>query len=229
MELVEITPRLHLVRYAFGQAYLWQDDDGLTMVDAGIAGSAADTAAAIRAAGRAPEELCRVVLTHSHADHAGAAAELRAWGGVEVLAHRADAPVIRGDRPAAEPVLLDWERPLFEQNSPQAGGLTGPPCAVDRELRDGEEIAFGGGARVLEVPGHTDGSIALHLPHHGVLFTGDSIAQLDGKAVPGVFNTDREKLLESFGRLAALDVEIACFGHTDPFTRDAGKKLREAA
>jgi hypothetical protein len=52
---------------------------------------------------------------------------------------------------------------------------------------------------------------------------------MDGKAVPGVFNTDRERLLESFRRLAALDVEIACFGHTDPFTRDAGKKLRAAA
>jgi glyoxylase-like metal-dependent hydrolase (beta-lactamase superfamily II) len=228
MELVEITPRLHLVRYAFGQAYLWQDDDGLTMVDAGIAGSGADTDAAIRATGRAPEELRRVVLTHFHADHAGGAAELRARG-VEILAHRADAPVIRGEQPPPSPVLLDWERPLFEQNSPQAGGLTGPPCAVDRELRDGDEIAFAGGARVLGVPGHTDGSIALHLPHHGVLFTGDSIAQLDGKAIPGVFNTDREKLLESFARLAALDVEIACFGHTDPFTRDAGKKLREAA
>ncbi|WP_410670518.1 MBL fold metallo-hydrolase [Amycolatopsis sp. cmx-4-68] len=164
MESVEITPRLHLVRYAFGQAYLWLDDDGLTMVDAGIAGSASGTAAAIRAAGRELGELRRVVLTHFHADHAGGAAELRAWGDVEVLAHRADAPVVRGDQLPAPPVLLDWERPLFEQNSPQAGGLTGPPCPVDRELEDGDEIGFGGGARVLQVPGHTDGSIALHLP-----------------------------------------------------------------
>jgi glyoxylase-like metal-dependent hydrolase (beta-lactamase superfamily II) len=226
MELVEITPRLHLIRYAFGQAYLWQDDDGLTMVDAGIAGSAPDTAAAIRAAGREPAELRRIVLTHNHAHHAGGAAELRARGGVEVLAHRADAPVVRGEAPATPPVLLDWERPLFEQNSPQGGGLTGPPCPVDRELADGDELGFGGGARVLAIPGHTDGSIAIHLPAEGVVFTGDSVAQLDGSAIPGVFNTDLPRLLESFRRLAELDVDIACFGHTDPFTEHAGNRLR---
>jgi glyoxylase-like metal-dependent hydrolase (beta-lactamase superfamily II) len=69
---------------------------------------------------------------------------------------RRDAPVIRGEHPAPPPVLLDWERPLFERNSPQAGGLTGPPCAVDRELEDGDVIDFGGGATILAIPGHTD-------------------------------------------------------------------------
>lgn len=229
VELDEITPRLHRIRFAFGQAYLWRDDDGLTLVDAGIAGSAPVIAEALRALGHDPRRLRQVVLTHAHADHAGAAAELHAWGHVAVLAHRLDAPVVRGAVPPAEPVLLDWERPLFAQNSPQAGGLVGPPSPVDRELDDGDVLDFGGGAHVLGVPGHTDGSIALHLPRHGILFTGDAVAQLDGVPVPGVFNTDRERLLASFRALADLDVEIACFGHTDPITSGAGSALHGSA
>ncbi|WP_328449379.1 MBL fold metallo-hydrolase [Amycolatopsis sp. NBC_00438] len=228
MELVEITPRLHLIRDAFVQAYLWQDDDALTLIDTGLAGWAPGIADAIRSAGREPGELRRIVLTHYHSDHAGAAADIRAWGGIEVLAHHADAPVVRGERPATPPVLLDWERPLYEQTGAETKGLTGPPCAVDRELADGDELGFGGGAKILAIPGHTDGSIAIHLPEHGVLFTGDSVTQMEGAAMPGVFNTDRPRLLESFRRLAALNVEIACFGHMDPFTEHAGKRLRAA-
>jgi glyoxylase-like metal-dependent hydrolase (beta-lactamase superfamily II) len=41
-----------------------------------------------------------VVLTHFHADHAGSAAEIAAWGsGVPVLAHQADAAYLRGAEP----------------------------------------------------------------------------------------------------------------------------------
>ena len=37
---------LHLIRPVFGQAYLWRDDDGITLVDTGIPGSEAAFAAA---------------------------------------------------------------------------------------------------------------------------------------------------------------------------------------
>jgi glyoxylase-like metal-dependent hydrolase (beta-lactamase superfamily II) len=72
------------------------------------------------------------------------------------------------------------------------------------------------GAHVLSVPGHTDGSIAIHLPRHGVLFTGDAVAQRGRVPILGVFNVDRDRAAESLRRLAELQVKLACFGHTDP-------------
>jgi hypothetical protein len=42
----------------------------------------------------------------------------------------------------------------------------------------------------------------------------------------GVFNTDRAQAISSFHRLAALDAEIACFGHGEPLTADAATELR---
>ena len=83
------------------QPYLWRDPDGLTLIDAGLPGSALVIAGAIRQAGYQPADLRRVVLTHFHADHAGGAADIAAWGKVTVLAHHADAPFIRAQ--AAHP------------------------------------------------------------------------------------------------------------------------------
>ncbi len=102
------------------------------------------------------------------------------------------------------------------------------PCSVLHDLHDGDVLDFGGGAEVLSVPGHTDGSIAIYLPRHGVLFTGDTIANVE-TVMLGVFNQDRAQTVASFKRLAALDVETACFGHGEPITSRAGAQIRDAA
>ncbi|GAA2935276.1 hypothetical protein GCM10010446_20340 [Streptomyces enissocaesilis] len=142
-----------------------------------------------------------------------------------MAAHRLDAPVIRGEPPVPEPVPLDWERP------PYAHGLTvepSPAPRVDRETGDGVLPGSGDGARVVRSPGRTDGSIAVHPPRHGVLFTGDCAAGV-GRVVPGVFRTDREPALESFRRLAAPAPAAARPGHGDPLTDGTAAALRASA
>ncbi|MCB5180190.1 MBL fold metallo-hydrolase [Streptomyces antimicrobicus] len=225
MDLVEVVPdRLHMLRFPIGQAYLWRDGGALTLIDAGPAGSADLIEGAIRSLGLDPARLERIVLTHCHRDHVGAAGELADRWGAQVLAHRLDAPVVRGERPVPEPVLLDWELPLY------AHGLTvpeAPPVPVHRELEDGDRLEFGGGAYVVHAPGHTDGSIGVHLPRHGVLFTGDCVAAV-GPVMLGVFNVDRARALASFRRLAALEPVVACFGHGDPLVHGTAAALHAA-
>jgi glyoxylase-like metal-dependent hydrolase (beta-lactamase superfamily II) len=76
------------------------------------------------------------------------------------------------------------------------------------------------------MPGHTPGSIALHLLGERVVLTGDIAAHLQEDQITlGPFNTDREQARHSLRRLATLDVEAAGFGHGAPITRDAAVTL----
>lgn len=225
MELTEITPRLHLLHFSIGQAYLWRDEEELTLIDAGWVGAADEIETAVRGVGLDPARIRRIVLTHGHRDHVGSAQEPADRFGARILAHRLDAPIVRGEAPVPEPDLLDWELPLYEH------GLTvpeAPPTRVDRELEDGEELGFGDGAVVVHTPGHTPGSIAVHLPEHGVLFTGDTVASVRGVTF-GVFHVDREQAMESMRRLAELKPSVLCCGHGDPVTEDAARQLTNAA
>ncbi|WP_438272379.1 MBL fold metallo-hydrolase [Streptomyces bobili] len=84
----------------------------MTLADAGPPGSGRAIADAVTALGHDPAAVRRVVLTHFHEDVAGGAAEPAALTGARVLAHAADAAVLRREVPAPEPVLEERERPL---------------------------------------------------------------------------------------------------------------------
>lgn len=212
MDVIELLPRLYFIRLPVGHAYLWRDPDGLTLIDAGLPGSAPLLADAVRQAGHKPADLRYLVLTHFHPDHIGAAADIAGWGEVEVLAHHADAPFIRAAGTGPAPDLADWEKPLFEQVTSQLSARpTAPlvPPRIDRELTDGD---------------------VLYLPRHRVLFTGDAVARgRDGSVICGVFNVNRPQAAASLRKLATLDITVACFGHGEPLTRDATAEFQAAA
>ncbi|MPV35725.1 MBL fold metallo-hydrolase [Georgenia subflava] len=223
----QLNPDLFLLTLGGWPAYLWRDPDGVTLVDAGPVGSGADLLRALDEIGVERSDVRRLVLTHFHDDHAGGAAEVAGWGGVEIIAHESDAPIIRGDRPGPPPSFSDAERALHAR---VAGDLEpAPACRVDTVVRDGDVLDIAGGATVVSTPGHTDGSVALYLDRPRVLFTGDTVAEHDGVIMRGVFNLDGEAAAESFRALTALPAEIACFGHGRPVLGDAQAILTTAA
>ena len=228
---MEIVPGVYAIdRLGVGRAYLYQEADRLTLIDTGLAGSADRCYAEIERLGRRPEELEQIVITHHHADHTGSLADLQERTGATTLVHALDAPIVRGERPAPEPKPAGvWALllPLMRRNAQPA-----PAAAVDRELADGDEIELDGGAKVLHVPGHTAGSIALYLPGRRLLFAGDAAANALGLGPPsgpfGMFNEDRAAAAASFRKLAELDFDVACFGHGPPLDKDASLAFRRA-
>lgn len=228
--LSELAPRLYRLQIPGGaahllNAYLWCGDDGVTLVDTGWPGSGDVIERALTALGRGKSDVVRVVLTHFHDDHAGAAAEVAAWGRVEVVAGAGDARFITGEQAGPLPVLTVAELAIHAQPTDPPHG---PLVRVDREVRDGDVLDFAGGARVVAVPGHTPGSIALYLPAVDAILTGDAVAELQGEIILGVFNSNREAARSSLDAIVATTAQIAGFGHGDPILHDASRCIAHA-
>ncbi len=138
----------------------------ICLVDAGVAGAEKVIFAYLRKTGRSPEEIAAIVLTHSHPDHIGAAKTIREATGCIVVAHPAERAWIE------DIDLQARERPVPDFHAIVAGSVT-----VDRFVGDGDTIRLDDGLdlTVLHTPGHSSGSISLHLPADGALFSGDAI------------------------------------------------------
>ena len=67
---------VHIVPMGMANAYLIEDDDGLTLIDAGFPNKQVAVFEAIRALGRSPGQLKHLIFTHGHPDHIGSAAAI---------------------------------------------------------------------------------------------------------------------------------------------------------
>ncbi|WP_407286146.1 MBL fold metallo-hydrolase [Streptomyces sp. BP-8] len=231
-----ITTSVWQLPFPVGHVYaIALPDDGYALVDTGLPGSAPAILDALARIGGRPERLRQIVLTHSHLDHMGSAADLVAATGARVLAGALDAPYIRGTAPEPVPAFTATERTLYEGIMADLAAAGVPPLrptAVDVELHDGDTLdGWPEPVRVLHVPGHTPGAIALHLPGSRLLFPGDVIGTGPdgGHAVLGPGNVEREAAIAAFRRLAALDdVDTVCVAHGEPIRTGAREVLAAA-
>lgn len=226
------TDRVHTIEsLGIGRAYIYQEEDRLTLIDTGLAGSAKRIFDVVGKIGRKPQDVKQIFVTHHHNDHTGSLADIVEQSGAQVLAHKIEAPVIRGEQPPHPPAMSTLRKML----RPVLSNATKPGAAasVDRELEDGDELDLGGGAIVLHVPGHTMGSAALFIPKHKMLFAGDAAVSTMGLGPPsgpfGLFNEDRAAAVQSFKKLAALEFDVAFFGHGKPMDYAASILFRRAA
>jgi glyoxylase-like metal-dependent hydrolase (beta-lactamase superfamily II) len=173
--------------------------DRVVVVDTGVPGSAKRVLRALRRRGLSPQDVALIVLTHAHADHAGAAAELRARTGAAIVAGAGDeAMTTRGHNDAMKPSarLGRAVRPFIGKDYPRFT----PDLLLTQPL---DLHPFGVPGRVLPMPGHTPGSLAV------VLDDGQAVA---GDLVRGRLLAPRRPVLHFFhddptrahGQLAAL-------------------------
>ncbi len=228
----ELAPDLFHVRLPSGNShllncYLWKGTDGVTVVDTGWPGWAPHIEAALHQIGAGRADVCRVILTHFHADHVGSAAEIATWSDVQVLAGPVDADIIASGQTGPPPILTPAEQAM----APTTPGQDPPPaaCRIDRTVNDGAQVGPNGEITVLHAPGHTDGSIVLHWADLGVLLTGDTLAEFNGDVILGAFNLNRAAVRASAERLATLKADTVGFGHGDPVLRGGRQRLATIA
>lgn len=215
--------------------YLLRGPGGWTLVDTGPGTPGAEGAWREVIAGLdAP--LQRVVITHMHVDHLGAAADVAPLAAGPVL----QAPL---DRAQADAVYGDgsWPRSLRDHATTH-GMPPGEAAAVEaswqelaalarpapsRAIEPGERID---GWEVVALPGHADGHIGLL--RDGVLVAGDALlADISPNigAWPGCDPDPLALYTGTLRRIAQLAPRIALPGHGDPVADPAGRARATAA
>jgi len=224
---MEIGPGVFLVDAVRGGNVYLLTDEPMTLIDTGLPGNAAAVVDFVSRLGRNPGELAYIVLTHGHMDHSGSAAELRRLTGARVVAHRAEGVALDDGLVVVKRSSNGRLRALSSVLS-RLAGFEG--CRMDVGASDGEVLPCAGGLRVVHIPGHTGGSMALLLEERGVLFVGDAIiSNGDRLSRPLPLRDDAGESERSLAKLARLSFEMCCFGHGAPLTAGAAGAVRNLA
>src|ERR671912_2202268 len=147
------------------------EQNGNTLIDAGLPGQAEAIGAALLEAGTGVRDLRRIIFTHQDLDHVGSGAALVRQSGARVLAHSADAPHIDGSLRLLKP------SPEMLEQRPQMREVLErlEPVRIDEYVEDGTRLDLAGGTRVISTPGHTPGRISLYVERSKVLIAGDAL------------------------------------------------------
>jgi glyoxylase-like metal-dependent hydrolase (beta-lactamase superfamily II) len=187
---VEVIPCRLTGRRGVVKAFVLHDDQSTVLVDTGFSDADADIIVErLAKVGRSPSDMTMCIITHRHIDHVGGLKKLRSLAEFPVIAHELEAADVQ-DRAGVK---------------------------VDRVIRDGDELPANGGIRIVHMPGHTPGNVALFVPRVRALVAADSLFSTGEHLIfpPQFLCHDPEEAKESARRLVGmgLPIETVLVGH----------------
>ncbi len=192
MSVKEIHPGIFRIRLPLPgkkpgpvNAYLFKGEN-ISLIDTGTPLSIKQLKQGLVQIGVRFQDIDKIILTHGHIDHfSGTRLILRTKKAkARVFAHKADVQEIET---GADASLIAYHRFLFRAGIPlmirllmivmfrwyQFLSLT---CNVDNYIKNNDIIKLGDyEGRIIETPGHTKGSVCIHLETENILFSGDHI------------------------------------------------------
>jgi glyoxylase-like metal-dependent hydrolase (beta-lactamase superfamily II) len=208
VQAVQETKNLfRLTRFGMVNCFLVTEDDGLTLVDTGVAGSAPGIREAAQQIGT---PIRRIVLTHAHIDHVGSLDALaRQYPQIEFAVGQRESRLLR----------KDYSLDAGESGKKLIGfpGVKLPPTIL---LNNGDHI---GSLQAIFSPGHTPGHMAYLDIRDGSLIAGDAFTTQTGVLAagtfkplypfPALFSWNREVSAESARKLRTFKPARLAVGH----------------
>jgi glyoxylase-like metal-dependent hydrolase (beta-lactamase superfamily II) len=194
--------------------YLIECDTGYVLIDTGGSNSREELVRELDRFGCKPGLLNLIVLTHGDFDHTGNAAYLRlAFGGKIAMGADDVGMAERGD------MFVNRKRPniLIQRLIPVFSGFgRSERFTPDLFFAEGDDLsAYGIDARVVSIPGHSQGSIGI-LTASADLFCGDLLDNTKKPALKSLID-DLATANASLQKLEGLAIRTVYPGHGKPF------------
>jgi glyoxylase-like metal-dependent hydrolase (beta-lactamase superfamily II) len=223
--------------------YLLDDGDGWTILDAGLhtRQTEAGWLAAFAEHGVTPANLKRIILTHTHPDHYGAAGWLQEWSGGR-------APVYLSPREAefAQQTWGEWQQHKTEmvahmlrmgldphmaqevaESTQFVADRTRPHPAPPHHLLPGQAIEMAQRTfHIQSYAGHSDGQLLFYCPDEALMLSGDHVLMQITPNIslwPGGWSNPLGRYLASLGQLKQVAVALALPGHKQAITAWHGR------
>lgn len=237
---MKIVNGVHRVGSDVVNSYLVVDGGGVTIIDAGLPGYWKLLLAELDTLGKCLSDVQALILTHGDTDHIGFASRLHQETGIAAHIHPADVErarlQVKKPNSGWGPVKIG---PLagFLWYSARHGGLRIKPATGLQTFADGDVLDVPGTPRIIYTPGHTPGSIAVHVPALDAVFAGDTMTTrnvLTGVTgpKPAPFTLEPAQAVSALDRLAGIDATWVLPGHGpawDGGVSEAVRLVRDAA
>ena len=218
--------------------FLFPDGKEVDLLDCGL-----NEEQSLDSIGRALQQLGslrlrRLVITHIHPDHYGAAGILAGPGLADLYIHRLEVPLVLPRYVELEHLVQEVQRYLLVNGvrGDEAEELSNSQRALSQVVKTAEPSVQLDGAELLDVgrlhlrvewtPGHSPGHICLYDAEHELLFAGDHILPelspnigLHPQSTPDPLH----EYLDGLKRMAALMPKTVLPAHGRPFSDITGR------
>jgi len=190
--------------------YLLKCKDELALIDSGAGVEIKSLFENITNDGLNPEKVRKVIVTHSHADHAGGCKKLKEKIDCKVYAPAGADKLIEKGTDEELGLSIAKKSGLYSEDYEY------PHIKVDETVKDNEIIRIGDSKLItIHIPGHTKYSCCFLLEKndHRIIFTGDTVF-FNGEI--GLINCPGSSLSdyrENIGKLSNLSIDILLPGH----------------
>jgi glyoxylase-like metal-dependent hydrolase (beta-lactamase superfamily II) len=218
--------------------FLFTDGDDVDLLDCGMNSNQSVSAIRAAVAQVGAKRIRRLVVTHIHPDHYGAAGAFAGPGGADLYLHRLEVPLVNPRYVELEHLVKEVHTYLLVNGVPadEADVLSNSQRALSAVVKPAEPAVQLDGAELLEMgrrhlrvewtPGHSPGHICLYESGEKLLFAGDHMLPelspnigLHPQSTPDPLH----EYLDGLQRLAAYGPRMILPAHGRPFSDAAGR------
>ena len=216
-----MTSEIQPLSLGFVNCYLVKVSEGFVLVDTGIRSKRDVLEKVLMSAGCKPGNLKLIIVTHGDIDHSGNAAYLRDKFRTKIAMHRNDSVMVEEGKMVSKRRVKSRILRMMHIVMRLSGGMKKMIAEFesfkpDIFLEEGQGLQeFGFDAKILHVPGHTKGSIAI-LAENGDLIVGDTLQNRNSPHPAGIIENEAE-LSSSLKKLSNLNIKSVYPGHGKPF------------